>query len=838
MAAFTTSPIATWWCDRATLGVTAANDAARRAFGWTELAGVHLRDARGAIEAAARDRGLGAWAIGSIEIEAAVVADGDGWLIQATRVGRRAFDRIAPLLELDDEGFAISDVTGRVEYISPAFERILGVPTGEMIGQSGVAHFRSAEEVERQRATFTELLRDPGGSRLFLARFRTTSGEERWLESRVTNLLDDPITRGLISRFRDVTDRVRAREALEVANRRLEYLLSATSALVYTCRAEPPFGATFMSDNVVGVLGYTPQQFIDDPAFWIDRLHPDERSAILEGVARTFEDGRHVHEYRFRHADGSYRWMHDELVLVRGDDGRPREMIGCFYDVTALRSSERNFRALIEDLPIAVLVNRDDKIVYVNPKMVELLGYPNAAHLVGRPAFSIVTPRFAEAARTRSKWLEEAPGTAHTPLAEGEMVRADGGVVAVEIEGVRLAFDGQPANLVLARDVTERHAMVTRLAASDRLASVGMLAAGVAHEINNPLAYLQTTLAVLGRELPDWTPGSGARLSSSELTRLLGDAQDGTARIRALVRDLRLLSHPDQESVTSIDVRDVMTTCLHMAENEMRHRARAIVQLAEVPRVQGNPARLSQVFLNLIVNALQAIPDGGLERNQIRVATYRAASGAVIVEVSDTGVGIPPSVLGHIFDPFFTTKPIGVGTGLGLAISRGIVKSMGGDITVDTEVGRGTTFRVILPPFEGHAAGAAPIEPARGEIARMKILVIDDEPALARALGTLLGEEHDVVAELRATDALARVKAGAAFDIVLCDLMMPEMTGMEFFAELVRVAPALARKVVFLTGGAFTPESRDFLERVPNPRLEKPFDIDALFALLEKVRTS
>jgi CheY-like chemotaxis protein len=228
-------------------------------------------------------------------------------------------------------------------------------------------------------------------------------------------------------------------------------------------------------------------------------------------------------------------------------------------------------------------------------------------------------------------------------------------------------------------------------------------------------------------------------------------------------------------------------------------------------------------------NAVQAIPEGRIEENTIRVRLHSDGRDRVVLEVSDTGLGIPESVVGHIFDPFFTTKPVGVGTGLGLFICHGIVKSMHGDIAVETQPGRGTTFRVTLPVAGGDvAAKAVPADERPAPINRMRILIIDDEEAIGRVLVHLLGRDHDVVVDRRASDALALLQKGASFDVVLCDVMMPGMSGTEFYEKLADVAPEIAPRVVFLTGGAFTAATRDFLERVPNLRLEKPFDIKTL----------
>jgi CheY-like chemotaxis protein len=274
-----------------------------------------------------------------------------------------------------------------------------------------------------------------------------------------------------------------------------------------------------------------------------------------------------------------------------------------------------------------------------------------------------------------------------------------------------------------------------------------------------------------------------------------------------------------------------------MAGNELRHRARLVKKLDEVPPVFANEARLSQVLLNLLLNAVQAIPDGESWNHEIHLTTrLDGAAGRVVVEVRDSGCGMPRAVLRRLFTPFFTTKPVGVGTGLGLSICHRIVTAMGGAIEVESEVGKGSCFRVLLPPVSAEMLHVplAPLAPATPlhETARARVLVIDDEPLIATVVKRTLVDEHDVVTCPSAEAALDLLGAGEAFDLVLCDLMMPRMTGMDLHAEIVRRWPAYEARLVFLTGGAFTPRAREFLERTSCAHLEKPFDAQTLRQLV------
>jgi signal transduction histidine kinase len=379
----------------------------------------------------------------------------------------------------------------------------------------------------------------------------------------------------------------------------------------------------------------------------------------------------------------------------------------------------------------------------------------------------------------------------------------------------------------------EQRRMQEQLLISDRMASVGTLAAGVAHEINNPLAAICANLELVAKTVADLASEPGIDRRLDEAIDELRDAREGAERVRQIIRDLKIFSRgPDEERRGPIDLHRVLESSLRMAWNEIRHRARLVKEYGKVPPVDANEARLGQVFLNLIVNAAQAIPEGDAEHNVVHVVTGLDASGRVFVEVRDTGTGIARENMPRIFDAFFTTKPIGVGTGLGLSICHRIVRGLGGDIQIESERGRGTTVRVLLPPSSAKIEAPRPPPKVAPAARRGRVLIVDDEVMFAKAVARSIAGEHDVELASSAADALGRLRAGERFDVIICDLMMPQMTGMELHAELTRLAPEQAARIVFVTGGAFTPGAREFLDAVPNHRIEKPFETQQLRAVL------
>jgi len=387
--------------------------------------------------------------------------------------------------------------------------------------------------------------------------------------------------------------------------------------------------------------------------------------------------------------------------------------------------------------------------------------------------------------------------------------------------------------VLLVQDITERKQMEARLLEADRLAAIGVLAGGLGHEINNPLAWMMTQLSNLQREV-----SARAAEGSPELARWshqLGETLEGADRIRQIVRDLAFFTRsPETESAT-FELSRALDWAASVSAAELRPRARLVKVYGASPLVTASEARLGQVFLNLIINAAHSIDEGSAERHEVRLELSVDADGRAQVDVVDTGRGIAAEHLDRLFDPFFTTKARGEGTGLGLTVSRRIIEDLGGTIGVVSSRPGETRFRVTLPRAKGTVA--APPAAAKPEVPtrRLRVLLVDDQERFLATLAVALGDGMDVVTETSARQALAKLAAGERFDAVVCDLMMPELTGMDFYEELQRSLPAMVQRLVFMTGGAFSPRAREFLEQTKVPRLEKPFRPGQLEALLARV---
>ncbi len=401
-------------------------------------------------------------------------------------------------------------------------------------------------------------------------------------------------------------------------------------------------------------------------------------------------------------------------------------------------------------------------------------------------------------------------------------LRSDGTQVPLEFSLANLLLEGRRFVVSFFRDVTERGRMQQQLARADRLASLGTLAAGVAHEVNNPLTFMALGLELCTRRI------QVSNLPASEkdtLLTTLADIRAGADRVALVVRDLKTFSRVSENELQAVDVREVIDAAVRIVAHRSRHFAEVTVDVGPLPRVAVNAARLEQVFVNLLLNAVQAFEEARPENRIIVRSAPPPDDAQVLVDVLDNGPGVPREVLGRIFDPFFTTKSVGEGTGLGLAIVHGLLTQVGGAVSVLESAGRGAHFRVSLP-----VADAVPAARPRPSVApevqqkRGRVLVIDDEAEVAAVIQRSLEPTHEVVAVTTAAAGLQELMKAEPFDVVLCDLAMPGMSGTDLHRAVARERPALARRFIIITGGAVSGRMQGFLDAWDGPRLEKPFN--------------
>jgi len=500
------------------------------------------------------------------------------------------------------------------------------------------------------------------------------------------------------------------------------------------------------------------------------------------------------------------------------------------------------------------MISCDENFLRVNNALATLLDYPRE-ELERLNLSDVGLPANAE---STSQPGAQPSDNANSRRLEQRCLRKDGTVVWVDasISMIPDAEGGSQYFIWEFVDITQRkraeeekRQMQAALAQADRLSSMGMLAAGVAHEINNPLSYILYNLDCLADELPDVTQQVGRlrhalvrHMGEDALRKVAGssinaldpepwtdiverfhDALDGTRKIKDIARGLGAFSRVESERRGSVQLQDPIESALAIASNEIKYRARVEKDLRFTSPVMGSEGKLSQVFLNLLINAAHAIAEGHVDDNSIRVRTWEEG-GFVLAEVSDSGSGIAPDHLPHIFEPFFTTKPVGVGSGLGLSIVKNIISSFGGSIEVSSERGRGTSFLIRLPAAtNAQTDGDDAKGPQMGEWVAGRILIVDDERGIRDALKRIL-KGHQIIEAESGEQARDLLIEDQQFDVVLCDMMMPSVSGADLHRWIVAHCPLLAPRVVFVTGGAFTPSAREYLGTLENLRIDKPFN--------------
>ncbi|MRG97292.1 PAS domain S-box protein [Polyangium spumosum] len=727
------------------------------------------------------------------------------------------------------------DHEGRLVSVSDGWLEAFGYERGEVLGRRSVDFMTEASR-EQALARIPELFRTGVGRG---TRYEFVRKDGGTFEVMMTVLVERDAAGAPLRTFAVSTDLSEVRKVeresealLREKETRLRALLDNAPVVLWAVDRDGLI--TFAEGKGLAHLGFRPGELVGTSALDLPVEGGVGIPQVSEPLAgRVYKGEISVAGVWFEHA----AWP------LRDASGAVTGALGVSTDITerrraelALRESERLAQAVFENAPVGIQIfGPDGNSVRMNEAHRKQLRLPSTSYGVGQ--FNALTDPLH---------VETGMDACFARAYAGEVVEIHEQDVNLDIDGnawssarSRLVFDtilfpirdGDVTRAVVAfcRDVTERRHAEARLLLADRLASLGTMAAGVAHEINNPLSFvlanLEFVVGALRRGPPDAATYEAA-------TQALDEALEGAQRMRAIVRDMSTFSRPEGDTADRgpIDVHDVLEKALRMTHHALRHRARVTRAFGDVPRVIGNGPRLGQVFVNLLANAAQAMPDRPESENEIRLVT-RLVDGRVAVEVVDNGVGIPPEHLPRIFDPFFTTKPVGEGTGLGLPVCHSIVTALGGELAVESTPSTGTIFRVLLPAAPVAEAPRERLRPrARDE--RPRVLFVDDEPYVCAAVRRMLGRDLDLVCVSGPDEALALVGAGERFDAVICDLMMPGTSGVALYASLLELDPALDRRVGFLTGGACTDEVRSFAGGVEDRLLLKPFESETFRALV------
>ncbi len=762
----------------------------------------------------------------------------------------------SPTLPLESARQAVSRAEGRFKYIHPALAASIADEANPALRQG------RAQDVETVLSALGRLSRDPDSSQAAVEarsatvrlqntlRARTTLQAERidqlfqtlyimvlsvlafaagtlgyaWRSREQQRQLEQ-----LSQRLATELDRHRTTlRRLERAQQRYELVAQATEDGLWDWNLFT--GDVFFSARWWAMIG---REATDDDTGgdqdigqWLDRIHPDNRPAAEEAIAahRSGQTPVLEVEYQLRHEDGTWRWMLCRALMERQPGGQPSRIVGSQTDISSrvayaaqqqaqavLKRSQQELRQVISAVPHAMAILRDGVILYANPALGRILGCASAEELLGRRLSALIDP------------LSD-PG--ELPTGTVALRHRAGRSIPVELTSpVTVDYDGAPARLIVGRDLTEKQALEIHLRRADRMASLGRLAAGLAHQINNPLTVLLGNLHLVSAEATRIDS-----LSSEERARLLDRvdrAQQSVARVRDIVGELRSFAASGPRMSGEIDVQAVITSTLPLVTPLLRGRAR-ITRVGDIPPpALGAAAWLGDILLNLLSNAAQAIDPGSPDDNRIVVATDVGDDGWIHVDLPDSGRGIPDAIQDRIFEPFFTTRHDQDSAGLGLFLCQNLLRRMGGTLQLHRSSSEGSVFRVRLRP----ASDAVPLARQTPDTSCARVLLIDDEHMLTEVLVEFL-LKHDVTVVHRGEEALVRC-AEFDWDIILCDIMLPDLSGMDIYQALEATRPELCERMVFITGGAVDHTVQSFLDRIPNRHLLKPLDFGALVSLVD-----
>ncbi|HUS63139.1 MAG TPA: ATP-binding protein [Kofleriaceae bacterium] len=581
------------------------------------------------------------------------------------------------------------------------------------------------------------------------------------------------------------------------------------------------------SRNFAQVTGIAPTALPRTPQEMLELVHPEDRSRATQAIAGMLATGSSI-ETEVRFLLPSTRG--DTCFSFKVQPRRGTSLAGSIANVTARKRVEREIQRLT-----LVLENMVDAVVVldVEGRITDWTARAEAAFALTRDqALGTAVADLVGAHHLAA--MQKGVSASGSYTAEIEVPRSAGGPGVFEVAASSLKDDdGWVVGYVAAfRDITDRKRLERQVLINDRLAAVGTLAGGIAHEINNPLSAISGGI--------DWL--SERLVREPGMREVLDEIRHGAARIAAVVKSMRAFSRTDDHAAPRpVQLARVIELAHTMVANEVRQLARLSIDVPDSLWIIGDESRLMQVFMALLLNALHAIEAGDPARNEIRIAVEAAAAGVACVTVHDTGAGMTADTLSSVFTPFFTTKGPGKGSGLGLSVARTIVESAGGSISLQSAPGAGTTVELRLR-LASPLAGAAPA-PARAAHPSApgqagSVLIIDDEPMVAKALSRLLrsrGYQCEIAPDGEIGVALA---LSGRFDAIICDLMMPDMSGVVVHDRIARERPAVARRMVFVTGGAFTARERAFADSGEHRVVAKPWLPEELVAAIEQVSRS
>jgi PAS domain S-box-containing protein len=616
----------------------------------------------------------------------------------------------------------------------------------------------------------------------------------------------------------DIVERQRSAEALRVSEASYRAIFDAAEDAIFVHDIET--GAIVdVNPKACATFGYTREEFrrLDIGTLGTGE-RPYSQQDAMGLIARAAAGEQLRIEWHGKSKDGLLRWH--EVFIKRVTIGGHDRILALARDITgrktaeaALRASEEQYHAMFNaSIDGLALWDAAGEIVDTNPALWQMYGYS-----AGEAA---TMPPGRYAGRCYHVDFLQSVVAGESVHAELSDVRKDGSPLEVEVHGIPMQYQGQPHVLTIARDITEKKRSAEELARQrealyqrEKLAALGSLLAGVAHELNNPLSVVVARAVLLEEQGDTATRAAALKIRT---------AAERCARIVRMFLAMARQQRPERGPVA---VNDVVSAALDITGYAIRTSGIevALALSGDIPLILADGDQLHQVLLNLIVNAQQSLQEQPPPRRMRVASGFDRLTDRVRITVADNGAGIPAHLRARVFEPYFTTKPTGVGTGVGLAVSLGIVEAHDGTLTVDCPAEGGAVFTIELPVGAVEAHGADPGRPRKANVTLRTILIVDDEAEIRDALAEILiGAGHRVVTAVSGREALERMTV-ERYDVILTDIRMPDLDGQALYEEIERRWPAQAGRVVFVTGDTLASALREFVAESGRPVLEKPF---------------
>ncbi len=744
------------------------------------------------------------------------------------------------LLELTKTLFYLHDLEGKFLFLNQGAVEFLGYGK-ETLLRMNVRDILVPEMRDRFDNYLSEI-KEKRGSRGLMS-IQTASGDKRIIA--YENILSKRMNGGWVVSgvAHDVTDLIETKRRLKQLSQQLSLILESMPIVSYTLSGEGDYLPSFITHNVKEVTGFDHKDFMGKPLFCPEQIHPEDCPKILTNLPQLFKKGYQEYQYRRKVADGSYQWFYDHLRIIESSDGK-KYIIGMMQDITekkkieeSLLHSAQQWRTTFDSIHDFVsLLDLDGRILRCNKAMKDFLK---------KPFHEIINRSCWETILGTSEPIENCPF-----LRMKETLQRETTILSMNDRWFNVSVDpilDHSGNLIgavsLLSDITDQkraeermRSLQEQLLQSQKMEAIGQLAGGVAHDFNNLLTVINGYSDLILEELD----------KKSRIFQDMREIKKATEHAASLTRQLLAFSRRQVLQPKILDINSLIQNIEKMLRRMIGEDIQLMTILSkDLGRVKADPGQIEQVIFNLVVNSRDAMPQGGritihtenVEWDESFTRSYIDAIPGryVMISISDDGMGMSKEVMEHIFEPFFTTKEKGKGTGLGLSTVYGIVKQSGGNIWMDSEPGKGTTFKIYLPQLEEDGKSIEPVDSSgKSYPGSETILLVEDEESVRKVARTILGKNgYTILEATRGDEALRLLEESNSrpIHLLITDLVMPGMNGVDLADQLRLKRPEM--KVLFMSGYTDNPIIHHEILKGGRPYIQKPFTINTL---TQKVR--